>query len=273
LEPSDPRAPLSELRERFHAAGYLWLKGVLDRGEVLDFRRRVFEAFAEAGGLAPGTDAIDGVPAEDPRGAAGLIPEVARWARFDAFCLARPIVEFYEAFFGEPVMLYSRKIIRVTRPGDPNCTGAHYDLTYLRGAAPMVCTSWLPIGDVPARMGGLVYLEGSDAFGRKMEADFIARNPDMPPEERISAYNRDMAAGGWVTKDLPALAEQTDARWLAADYEAGDMVVHSAYMIHAATMNEDPGRRMRLSADIRYQPVRAKADERWSNHWSPGDGL
>ncbi len=71
-------------------------------------------------------------------------------------------------------------------------------------------------------MGGLVYLEGSDRVGRRMEAEFAARNVDLSPEERISAYNKNMAEGGWVTKNLPEMADRFDTRWLMADYEAGD---------------------------------------------------
>ena len=95
-------------------------------------------------------------------------------------------------------------------------------------------------------MGGLVYLEGSDAFGRSTEAEFSAKNAELPPEERISAYNKNMSETGWLTKDLPSLADRLGTRWLAADYETGDMVVHSAYMIHAATTNDVDDGRMRL---------------------------
>jgi len=169
--------------------------------------------------------------------------------------------------------LHKRKIIRFTKPGDANSTGAHYDLTYLRAGTERVYTSWIPIGDIPVEMGGLVYLEGSDAWGRATEAEFAAKNADLPPEERISAYNKNMAAGGWLTKDLPSLTERLDTRWLIADYEAGDMVVHSPFMIHAATQNTAPDGRMRLSTDIRYQLVTDAIDQRWGQDWRPDDGL
>ena len=50
-------------------------------------------------------------------------------------------------------------------------------------------------------------------------------------------------------------------------------MLHSAYMIHAATTNVDPQRRMRLSTDIRYQLVSDVIDPRWGEHWSPDDKL
>jgi ectoine hydroxylase-related dioxygenase (phytanoyl-CoA dioxygenase family) len=146
-------------------------------------------------------------------------------------------------------------------------------LVYLRAGTDRFCTSWIPLGDIPVEMGGLVYLEGSDAMGRKFEAAFSSKNADLSPEERLNAFNKNMGEVGWLTKNLPQLAERFDTRWLIADYEAGDMMIHSAYTIHAATVNHDPNGHMRLSTDIRYQRLRDEIDLRWQNHWSFDDRL
>ncbi len=275
LVPTDPAQPRAALWDQYQAQGYLWLKGILDRQAVLDFRQRFFAAFAHTGLLAPGTSPAEGIYAgggEDAQATHKVLMEVVRWAAYESFCLADPIVRFYQMFLeGEPY-LHKRKIVRHTVPDLPGATGAHYDLVYLRGGTDRICTSWIPIGDTSVEMGGLVYLEGSDPWARRMEAEFTASNPQMSQEERVSAFKRDMY-GGWLTKDLPSLADRIDGRWLVADYEAGDMMVHSPYMIHAATMNTDSLRRMRLSTDIRYQRVRDEIDVRWQNHWSLDDML
>jgi ectoine hydroxylase-related dioxygenase (phytanoyl-CoA dioxygenase family) len=267
---------MAALREQYQAQGYLWLKGLLPRAEVLAFRRRYFAAFSELGLLAPGTDPVEGLysgATVDKMAVRKRVLEIVRWAAYESFCLSPAIWQFYETFLGGPPYLHKRKLIRHTLPGQQNSTGAHYDLTYLRAGTDRVCTSWIPLGDIPVEMGGLIYLEGSDAVGRKLEAEFAAKNANLSPEERLSAYNKNMSETGWLTKDLPALAERIDGRWLMADYEAGDMVVHSAYMIHAATMNVSSEGRMRLSTDIRYQLVRDEIDPRWGNHWSEDDML
>jgi ectoine hydroxylase-related dioxygenase (phytanoyl-CoA dioxygenase family) len=122
-------------------------------------------------------------------------------------------------------------------------------------------------------MGGLVYLEGSHAIGVRMEEEFSRKSLDLSAEEKISAFNRNMTEGGWVSKDLPDMAERFDTRWLVADYEAGDVVLHSPYMIHASTTNQSASNRIRLSTDIRYQNVDDEIDARWGNHWALGDML
>jgi ectoine hydroxylase-related dioxygenase (phytanoyl-CoA dioxygenase family) len=266
---------MEELREQYRAQGYLWLKGLLDRKRVLAFRGRFFEAMRHSGMLMEGSDPAEGIYSGSPpdRGLhEKLLMEFVRTAAYEAFCLDERIWQFYEAFLEGPVYLHKRKIVRSGLPDTPWTTPAHYDLIYLRGGTSSVCTSWIPIGDCPVEMGGLAYLEGSARIGREMEAEFSAKNADLPPEERINAYNKNMSEGGWVGKDLPEMAERFNARWLIADYEAGDMVVHSAHMIHASTVNTDPAR-IRLSTDIRYQRVLDEIDARWTQHWTLGDML
>jgi ectoine hydroxylase-related dioxygenase (phytanoyl-CoA dioxygenase family) len=276
LVPRSAAGEPSTLREAFEADGYLWLKGFLDRAEVLEFRRYVFQAFADTGLIAPGSDPVDGLAAaagEQADLARRRLMEMVRSAAFEAFCLSPRLWRFMDDFVGGLSYLHKRKLLRYTRPGQAFSTPAHYDLVYLRGGTDRLVTAWIPIGDVPVEMGGVIYLEGSHAVGRRMEAGFRAASGDLPAEERISAYNRNMLEGGWISKDLPDMANRFDARWLIADYEAGDVVLHSPFMIHAATANDDSTGRIRLSTDIRYQNVRDEIDARWANHWSLDDML
>ena len=76
-----------------------------------------------------------------------------------------------------------------------------------------------------------------------------------------------------LTADLPGLAEKYNSRWLMTDFKAGDVMVHSPYIVHASLDNVDPSRRLRLSTDIRYQRAADPIDWRWQHHWSDDDGL
>jgi ectoine hydroxylase-related dioxygenase (phytanoyl-CoA dioxygenase family) len=267
--------PIERIREIFKAQGYVWLQGFFPRETILEFRQHFFTAFQNSGLLKAGTKPEEGIFSgqDDKRVTNKILMEVVRSAAYESFCLQPKLWKFYDAFLSGPSYLHKRKIIRYMNPGDTVTTPAHYDLIYLRAGTDKVCSSWIPLGDTPVEMGGLVYLEGSDALGRKMEAEFSANNGNLTPEERISAYNKNMTEGGWVGKDLADMAERFDSRWLIADYEMGDMVVHSPYMIHAATQNTDKQNRIRLSTDIRYQNVRDEIDARWQNHWTLDDML
>jgi ectoine hydroxylase-related dioxygenase (phytanoyl-CoA dioxygenase family) len=275
LVASQPTQPIAELRAQFQAQGYLWLKGLLNRADVLQFRRRFFSAMQGTGLLRPGTDPLDGLDSladAHSQDVNRILMAVARSAAYEAFCLQPALWQFFEVLLDDVVYLHKRKIIRHIRAGSQSATGAHYDLVYLRGGTDSFCSAWIPIGDIPVEMGGLVYLEASDKFGRESEREFALKSQELTAEERINAYNKNMSRTGWLTKDLPSLVEKLGTRWLAADYEAGDIVIHSAYMIHAATNNTSPDT-IRLSTDIRYQRLREEIDVRWNNHWTLDDML
>ena len=61
LTPTDPNQSRANLLSQYQAQGYLWLKGILKRENVLDFRRRFFEDFVGTGLLAEGTAPVDGI--------------------------------------------------------------------------------------------------------------------------------------------------------------------------------------------------------------------
>jgi ectoine hydroxylase-related dioxygenase (phytanoyl-CoA dioxygenase family) len=276
LTPSQAGAPSAELREQLKEQGYIWLRGFFPREDIIAVRRRFFERMKPTGIVAEGIDAGEGIFSgqRDQTGqTTKLLMEFVRTAAYESFCFQPRLWQFYEQILQGDVYLHKRKIVRQTYPYDPRTTDAHYDLIYLRGGTDTVLSSWIPLGDVPLEMGGLIYLEGSDVFGRQMEAEFAARNAALSPEDRISAYNKNMSATGGIGKDLSALVNRYQTRWLAADYEAGDMVVHTSYMIHAATQNNSRENRLRLSTDIRYQRIRDEIDARWQNHWTLDDML
>jgi len=252
LEPTDASLPPEQLWEKYRRHGYLWLKEFFERNVILDFRQYFFDMISSG---------------------AKTFFEVVSSQEYEDFCTMPRLWNFYQEFLGGRPYLHKRKIIRFTYPGSNHCTGGHYDLIYLRAGTDRLCTSWIPLGDIPVEMGGLIYLEHSDAVGRQMEAEFRVKNANLPPEERFSAFNRNMRENGWISTDLAAMADLFKSRWLIADYEAGDMVIHSPYMIHAATQNRDPLNRTRLSTDIRFQRTDDPIDPRWANNWVPDDNL
>jgi ectoine hydroxylase-related dioxygenase (phytanoyl-CoA dioxygenase family) len=276
LQPTDPNVGVKAIRDIYHEHGYVWLKGFLDRADVIDFRGWVFSRLADAGLLEPGSDPALGIASTGPidkNRADHRLMSLVRSTAYEGFCAQLRLARFMDEFLGGLSYLHKRKIMRFTLPGTPTATPAHYDLVYLRGGTSRVVTAWIPIGDILVEMGGLTYLEGSHRIGREMEAEFEKANAGLSPEERISAFNRNMTEGGWVSKDLPDMAERFNTRWLIADYEAGDVVLHSPFMIHASTTNQSANGRLRLSTDIRYQNVDDEIDARWSNHWSLDDML
>jgi hypothetical protein len=58
---SRPDEPLDVLRERYQADGYVFLKGLLPRDDVLKAREAYFASLAHTGVLKPGTTNVEGI--------------------------------------------------------------------------------------------------------------------------------------------------------------------------------------------------------------------
>ncbi|MHA7270720.1 phytanoyl-CoA dioxygenase family protein [Arthrobacter sp. HLT1-20] len=248
---------------RLRRDGYLYLKGQLDPALVNAFRKYYFESLQDANVTKSGTEPALGIAAEGPIDRAQmretLFGTVVPGSEYTGLCATPAIADWFSWFLEDDVHLHKRKIIRHTKPGESGIgtsTQAHYDLVYLRGGSDKVLSMWIPLGDCPVERGGLAYLEGSHHW--------------VLAEEREGRLQKPAAS---ITADLPALADKHDSRWLVTDYAAGDVVVHSAHIVHAGTDNTDPDGVMRLSTDIRYQRSSEPIDWRWQEHWHYQDGL
>jgi hypothetical protein len=261
--PDNERQDRNALWSRLRRDGYLLLRRALEPDDVLAFRRYYFQQTRDSGLLDPRSDPVLGVAGEGPVSSAvlrhALFSRVIPGEEYQAFCSQPAIRNWYAWFLGADTFLHRRKILRHIRPhekGIGTATQAHYDLVYLREGTDRVLSSRIPLGACPIPSGGLIYLEGSHRRVTQEEAEGRLKRP---------------AAS--LTADLPALADEYDSRWLVADFEAGDMLVHSAHIVHASLDNVDPEGRMRLSTDIRYQRTDEPIDWRWDQHWHDQDGL
>jgi phytanoyl-CoA hydroxylase len=61
LKQSYPDMPIDELRKRYREDGYVFLKGLLPRADVLTARQAYFEGLAPSGVLKPDTAPIEGI--------------------------------------------------------------------------------------------------------------------------------------------------------------------------------------------------------------------
>lgn len=258
--PEQERENREALWHRMQENGYLYLKGFFKPEKILRFREYYFSSLASTGLLKPGSQPVDGLagngPVDQMRLRDIIFNEIIKSAEYENLCASPELVEFLEWFLGGEVFLNKRKILRHIKAGSDQATGAHYDLVYLRQGSDQVFTVWMPLGDCAVQDGGLMYLEGSHKFFQQAEAN---------SSEKIQAE--------WLTKDLPALANKLDTRWLVTDYLASDIVIHNAYMVHASLNNTNQADRIRLSTDIRYQLASVPIDTRWQIHWHYNDGV
>ncbi|RHZ60228.1 uncharacterized protein CDV56_108250 [Aspergillus thermomutatus] len=280
LRPSDPDLPMDELRHRYDQDGYLFLKHLLPREDVLEARRQYFSLLAPTGVLKEGSDPVEGIfnpaksPDEYPGIGAGAVgnngrPGGDKAAQFvdlaieahyqdwyaETFCHHPALAGFVARFtgWGEQTLNFRRTLLRNNTPRTKPI-GVHYDQIFLRHGEPTSVTAWVPMGDVKINGGGLIYLEDGDPVGLKIEEEFTtkATQAGLTDEEARSAFNANMMATGLLSESPVEFARQHGRRWLVSAYEAGDVVLHKPHTIHASTVNHDPDNVIRLATDLRF---------------------
>jgi phytanoyl-CoA hydroxylase len=184
LTPSDPTLPLEELRSRLSEDGYLFLKGLLPRQDVLKAREKYFNFLAPSGILKDGTLRVSGIfdaakdVAQFPGIGVGRVdmavtPEQKsrdfvtlalnahgqEWYSQD-FCRHPVLLDFMARFtgWGPNTRPLERTLLRNNIP-NTKAIGVHYDQIFLRYGEPTSITVWVPMGDISLQGGGLIYLE------------------------------------------------------------------------------------------------------------------
>jgi len=264
LKVTEPSVDATRLRDAYSADGYVMLRGALPAASVWALREAYLSSFASGfckNGDARRGDFSGAMPTNIPSHGFSGHPAHAfvRSEAFLAFADQPALKNLAEIFIGAPSERIRRTPLRHFIPGRKIASRAHMDKTYIDDIVADVVTIWVPLGDAPLESGGLLYLENSH-----QDPSLERRIRESAPMDRANDQRP-------LSHDLKWVADATRRRWLAADYQAGDVVVHSPSIVHAST---DPGNTdyMRISTDIRFRSMQGPTDPRWSSDWSADDG-
>ncbi len=262
------------LRSRMENDGYLFLRGFFKREDVLATRAVIVERLAVEGLLQPGTDPMAAIIKREEK--SNFRPDLAK-ANFplERLLYSGPMMEFYREFFGEPVLHYDFTWLRSVSPGKG--TSPHCDVVYMgRGTRQKLLTAWVPLGDAPLCLGGLMILEGSHRKHEQLR-HYLERDVDTYCTNGRHAREIESGAKAWewdgsLSKNPVSLRDKLGGRWLTTDFEAGDLLTFTMHTVHASLDNQS-GNRIRFSSDSRYQPASLPADERWVGEEPIGHSL
>jgi hypothetical protein len=209
------------LRRRLAADGYLFFRGLLPVGEVRAAGLAVL-ARLQAGGWVDDR----GIPSIQPRAVNSmdaLADPAFRAAmtsvEFNRIPYLPPLRAVNRAILGPSAFSYPVKVLRAVYPERPQARPRGRYIHYDYGVAGVqdMLTSWIPLTDIPVRIGGLAVRPGGHL------------GPPRPPRPLSPAEP------GWAT----------------TSYEPGDVIIFHCLTPHAALPNT--GSALRISGDFRWQ--------------------
>jgi hypothetical protein len=220
----DPAA----LRARLAADGYVFLRGLLPADPVRAAGDRVAAELRAGGWSAAGSPALKpgAGPLEalaDPSYRAAVMSRA-----FNALPYLASLRATVRGVLGPGAFSYPVKVLRAVAPESLSArtTGRYIHCDYLGAGVQDMLTTWIPLADVPAELGGLAVRPGG--------------HRERPRRPR------------------PRAADERG--WASTDYRPGDVIIFHCLTPHAALPNTS--RRLRLSADFRWQqPGRAAPSE------------
>ncbi|MGF7160539.1 ectoine hydroxylase-related dioxygenase (phytanoyl-CoA dioxygenase family) [Rhodoligotrophos appendicifer] len=250
-------------KEHFNQNGYLLMREVADRDDVLDVREaylRLFDrSFVKDGDFRRG-EYSGQPPVGLPKHGFPGHPAHAfvRSQIFYDFVNSESFQQLAEDLLGGPALRVRRTPLRHFIRGQKAASRAHIDRTYIDSRKDDFVTLWIPLGDCPIEAGGLVYLEGSHRDHSLTSIKSQTVPTDRPDDSRP------------ITHDLKWMSDVTGNRWLVTNYRAGDVIAHSPEIVHASL--DSASDMMRISTDIRFIRAGKSCDPRWQQDWSADDG-
>ncbi len=266
--PCDASSSREQLQHYMAQDGYLFLRGCLDKDEVLNARRNILTQLAAEGQLDPSAPLMYGRP--KPGIKLYFQPELAQKNNPPLQdLLYRPqgrLMQFFSSFLGGEVRHFDFTWLRCLSPGPG--TPSHCDIVYMGRGTRKLYTAWVPLGDVGFEMGGLMVLEGSHK-NERLHATYGQRDVDTYCSNRSHDQARTSTGqNGWLSEDPNRIRQSLGGRWLTAEYKAGDVVIFCMDLVHGGIDNRSD--RLRISSDSRYQLASEPADERWIGENPPG---
>ena len=222
------------LRARMHEDGYLFIRSLLP-GEILEALRSAFLEIAREAGWArkdtPREDAIadvNGFCVEPEPAYMDVYAEMYGLEAFHALQHHPNIVTLLQRMAGEPILPHARIIARTIFPQrEAYTTPAHQDFIPIQGTAETY-TAWIPLADLPSRMGGLQVAAGSHRKG-------------------VYDFKPALGAGGIEITD------PLEGAWVNSPFDQGDVLFFHSMLVHKGLPNRSD--RLRMSIDARYQRI------------------
>lgn len=247
------REDAATLQDRIATDGYVFVREAVAPALALAAREEALSRLIEVDEIAE--PAIEGIFTGRSR-RRELVPDLgAFWKSVSEGPALRRLTHGPELralvshCLGEPAHPHDYLFLRVGTPG--KATDLHYDLPFFCRGSQRVHTVWIALGEIPLELGPLMVLEGSRTY-----EDLIA------PIRKVD-YDDVNTPRLAAREDAITMARQRGTRLLSAHFHPGDAILFSMTLMHGSFDHHAVDNRVRLSCDIRFQPVADPMDPRY----------
>ncbi|MCP4195424.1 MAG: phytanoyl-CoA dioxygenase family protein [Planctomycetaceae bacterium] len=248
------------LRQRLAEDGYLFLRDVVPRDQAMTARQEVFTRLSDVGEIKE--PALEGIATgrshrkERCHDLGKFWQSVCTGTALRKTTHGPQMEATMSMLLDEPAKAHDFLFLRPSRPG--LSTRLHYDFPFFARGSKRIYTAWLALGDISIQEGPLMIAEGSNAF-----ADLIE------PIRKID-YESSSSPTVQIMGDTVQFVRDRNSRFLSADFRAGDLVVFDMFTLHGTFDNCSSAGRVRLSCDVRWQPISDPVDPRYQGNHPAG---
>jgi len=272
-ESNDALGDVEALRGRMESDGYLYLPGFLNRADVREARLRICEVLAAEGLLDPAYPVEEAIAATDAKVAfrPDIVSRGAPREALERVIYGERMMGFYSRLLGGEATHFDYTWLRAVAPGKG--TQPHCDVVFMGRGTKQLYTAWVPLGDVPLNVGGLIVVEGSHR-NEEMRQGYCTHDVDTICQNKPGSNpltEMGLPSFGSLGESMPSVRHWLGGRVLTArEYRMGDLLTFSVYLTHGSLDNGS--NEIRFSSDSRYQLASEPLDERWVGENPPGHG-
>ena len=242
-----------ELHLKLDRDGYLFFPGLIDTREIQAARSAVFKQLKDVDELEDPYE--EGIFSHRSRRDELYKDRGEFWEMVSNGELLRKVSngptlqKIASKIFGSPAVGFDYLFLRAVPRG--RFTHLHCDSGFFTRFTKKVLTCWIAFTDITLDKGPLFVIEGSHKF---MDIRKNFDNFDV-------VFNKEQKAS--IDEDPVSFANKRNAKLLTTNFKPGDVLIFGMHTLHGAFENHATDDRIRLTCDIRYQPINEPRDPRY----------
>ena len=242
-----------ELHLKLDRDGYLFFPGLIDTREIQAARNAVFKQLKDVDELEAPYE--EGIFSHRSRRDELYKDRGEFWEMVSNGELLRKVSngptlqKIASKIFGSPAVGFDYLFLRAVPRG--RFTHLHCDSGFFTRFTKKVLTCWIAFTDITLDKGPLFVIEGSHKF---MDIRKNFDNFDV-------VFNKEQKAS--IDEDPVSFVNKRNAKLLTTNFKPGDVLIFGMHTLHGAFENHATDDRIRLTCDIRYQPISEPRDPRY----------